>query len=219
MGTRREPRVLVRLPVRIFGTDANGRRFSEDVHTADISRYGTRLNGVLAQLRVGEVVGVTHGESKGRFVVQWTGEPGTERAGQVGLFNNAPEKWTWETPLPPAYIDNYSGPARGNQERRKYPRYKSVNSVQIQGQGQAAPIWGKTVDLSEGGCFIDMQIPLDVGGRVKLILWVKERKLFATGRVTSRRPGFGNGVQFTEMSALDSQKLTEFLQALAEARR
>ena len=55
-----------------------------------------------------------------------------------------------------------------------------------------------------------MQIPLDVGGRVKLILWVKERKLFATGKVTSRRPGFGNGVQFTEMSALDSQKLTEF---------
>ena len=218
MGTRREPRVPARLPVRIFGTDANGRRFSEDVHTADISRYGARLKGVLAQLRVGEIVGLTHGASKGRFVVQWAGQPGTPQAGQVGLFNNAPEKWTWETPLPPAYIDNYSGTARATQERRKYPRFKSVNSVQVQSQGQSAPIWGKTVDLSEGGCFIEMPIPLDKGSRVKLTLWVKESKLFATGNIISSRPGFGNGVQFTEMSALDSQKLTEFLHSLVQAR-
>ena len=219
MGTRREPRVPARLPVRILGSDGNGKPFSENVNTIDISRYGAKLEGMQAQVLVGEVVGVTQGASKGRFVVQWAGQPGTPQAGQLGLLNHAPDKWTWETPLPPAYIDNFLAEARAGGERRRHPRAKSTNSVQIQGQGQSAPIWGKTVDLSEGGCFIELPIPLDQGTRAKLILWVKQSKLFATGKVISSRPGFGNGVQFTEMSALDTQKLGEFLQSLVPTRK
>jgi hypothetical protein len=36
MGQRREARKEVRLPVRIFGTDAAGRTFSENVFTVDV---------------------------------------------------------------------------------------------------------------------------------------------------------------------------------------
>lgn len=218
MGTRREPRVPAKLAVRIFGTDANGRPFSENVFTADISRYGARLEGVQARVLAGEVVGMSHGASKGRFVVQWAGEPDSPRAAQLGLLNQAPEKWKWEASLPPAYIDNYVAAARPGGERRQYPRIKSSNSVQVHSDGETAPIWGKTVDISEGGCFIDMPIPLDEGSRVKVTIWIRDKKLWAKGRVVSSRPGFGIGVQFTEMSAHDSERLTEFLKGQIQVR-
>lgn len=219
MGTRREPRVPARLPVRIVGTDADGRPFSENVFTVDISRYGAKLEGIKAHVLAGEVVGMTQGDSKGRFVVQWAGPPETPQAGQLGLLNNTPDKWKWDAPLPPAYMDNYAGEARAGGERRRYPRLKSMNSVQVQASDQSAPIWGKTVDLSEGGCFVDMPIPLDQGSRVKISLWVKDSKLWAKGNVVSSRPGFGIGIQFTEMSARDSQRLTEFLKGLGQLRQ
>jgi hypothetical protein len=219
MGTRREPRVPASLPVRIFGSDATGRPFSENVNTVDISRYGAKLEGMKAQVLPGEVVGMSHGTSKGRFVVQWAGQPETLQAGQIGLLNNAPDKWTWETKLPPAYIDNYAGQARAGGERRKHSRLKTVNSVQVQPEGNAAPIWGKTLDISEGGCFVEMPIPLETGTRIKITLWIKDRKLWSKAKIISSRPGFGNGVQFTDMSVADTQVLTEFLETLRQPRQ
>lgn len=219
MGTRREPRVAASLPVRVFGTDANGRPFSENVATVDISRYGAKLEGVQARVLEGEVVGMSHGSSKARFVVQWVGQPNTPQAGQLGLLNQTPEKWKWDTPLPPAYMDNYAAGARAGGERRQHPRIKSSNSAQVQQEGEAAPIWGKTVDLSEGGCFVEMPIPLDQGSRVKITLWIKDRKLWAKAKVVSSRPGFGIGIQFTEIAAADAERLTEFLRELTQVRQ
>ena len=46
MGTRRELRKKVVLSVRIFGTDATGRIFSESVSTVNVSYEGAMLNGV-----------------------------------------------------------------------------------------------------------------------------------------------------------------------------
>jgi hypothetical protein len=214
MGTRREPRIPAQLDVRIFGTDANGRPFSENVQTVDISRYGAKLQGLKASILVGEIVGMSHGPSKGRFVVQWAGQPQTRQAGQLGLLNNAPDKWKWEMALPPAYIDNYAGEARAAGDRRRHVRMKSVNSAQVQPEGDAAPIWGKTVDISEGGCFVDMPIPLDKGTRIKVTLWIKDRKLWTKGKVISSRPGFGNGIEFTDMSAADTLVLNGYLDDL-----
>jgi hypothetical protein len=38
MGKRVEPRMPIELPVRIFGTDADGKIFSENVTTIDVSQ-------------------------------------------------------------------------------------------------------------------------------------------------------------------------------------
>lgn len=48
MGQRREPRKAVEVSVRIFGTDAGGKIFSQSVTTVDVSRNGLRLCGVQA---------------------------------------------------------------------------------------------------------------------------------------------------------------------------
>jgi len=220
MGKRREPRQQVRLPVRIFGTDANGRAFSENVFTADVSRQGARLVGVRSQVKMGEVIGMSHGANKGRFAVRWVGAAGTERAGEMGLLNATPDKSLWSLLLEPPRADTFAGPritrpATGA-ERRQSARLKCVNSVQLQPEGESAPIWGKAIDLSVGGCFIEMPIPLRQGTRLKIGIWIKEVKLWASGKVVSSRPGFGIGVQFTSMSAQDTELLLQYLKSITQ---
>ena len=60
MGKRREPRVDKAVPVRIFGTDTNGQIFSEKLNTLNVSRHGAELGGVQAQLKMGEIIGLTY---------------------------------------------------------------------------------------------------------------------------------------------------------------
>jgi len=222
MGKRREPRQIVRLPVRIFGTDANGRAFSENVFTADVSREGARLTGVRSQIKVGEIIGLSSGSNKGRFAVRWVGQAGSNRAGEIGLLNTTSDKTMWNILLPQQRPDTFVGasarvtmPSSGS-ERRQHPRLKCVNSVQLQPEGEPAPIWGKAVDLSIGGCFVDMPIPLKQGTRLKIGIWINQTKLWASGKVVSSRPGFGIGVQFTSMSPHDTEQLRQFLKSITQ---
>lgn len=219
MGKRREPRQQVRLPVRIFGTDANGRAFSENVFTEDVSRDGARLSGIRAQIKVGEIIGMSCGPNKGRFAVRWIGQGGSDRAGEIGLLNTTQDKTIWSILLPQQRPDTYVARAAKQapgSERREHPRLKCVNSVQLQPEGEPAPIWVKAVDLSVGGCFIDMPIPLRQGTRLKIGIWIKETKLWASGKVVSSRPGFGIGVQFTSMSQQDTEQLRQYLKSITQ---
>jgi PilZ domain len=219
MGQRREPRKEVRLPVRIFGTDAAGTLFSENVFTVDVSRSGVRLSGVQAQIKVGEIIGLSYKQNKGRFRVQWAGQPGTPRASQLGLANTAMEKNIWDFPLPVVTVDPHKpqGIASGA-DRRQHPRLKCTNSVQLQAEGQPSSIWVKALDLSSGGCFIEMSMPLPRGTKLKIGLWINESKLWLGGKVVNSRPGFGIGVQFTEVTEQDGERLQQFLKSITGLR-
>jgi hypothetical protein len=227
MGNRREPRHPVRIPVRIFGTDAEGQMFSESVYSFDISNNGARLDGVKARLKPGEVIGVSQGQKKSRFCIQWVGQLGTPTANQVGLVNVTKDKSIWDAPLAPKGPDSYAEPEpvgdrrkapdrRQVSDRRDNARLKCEISVQLQPSGQSAPIWGKAVDISNGGCFIEMPIPLQKGTKLSIGIWIKENKLQANGRVVNSRPGFGIGVQFTEMSDTDTAQLKSFLKSITQ---
>lgn len=211
MGKRREPRKEFKAPVRIFGTDRSGQIFSEKVFTVNISRSGAELSGVQAQLNNEEVVGLTYGPNKGHFRVKWVGQPGTPKAGHVGLLNLAPEKSVWDVPLPTPASDESWRDAR---DRRAYPRLKSANSVEVYPNSEAAPVRARTADLSLGGCFVEMPNPLAKGTPIRIALWLKETKLWANGKVVTSTPGFGIGVQFTEMTAQDRALLQQFLQSI-----
>jgi hypothetical protein len=204
----------MRLPVRIFGTDADGRVFSESIFTVDISHTGAKLSGVQARIKPGEVIGITHGKNKSRFCVKWVGQPGTPLAGQIGVLNISPEKYIWDLTLPAAGFDPYKS-ASGS-DRRQHARLKCVNSVQLHPEGQAAPIWGKAVDLSTGGCFVEMSIPLELGTKLKIGLWLSENKLLLSGKVVNTRPGFGIGVQFVQVTPQDAEQLQLFLKSITQ---
>ncbi|HTZ96509.1 MAG TPA: PilZ domain-containing protein [Terriglobales bacterium] len=212
MGKRREPRKEITVPVRIFGTDSSGQIFSEKVNTVNVSRHGAELNGVKAQLKAEEIVGVTYGQNKGHFRVQWAGPPGTPKAGHVGLFNLSPEKPLWDFPLPLATVD---ATVRDAQDRRRHPRVKATNSVEIYPNGQATPIRARTADLSLGGCFVEMSTPLTVGTSVRLGLWVGDTKLWINGKAVSLAPGFGNGISFVDVGEMELAELRKFLGSLS----
>jgi hypothetical protein len=200
------------LAVRIFGSDADGHIFSEKVTTVNVSKHGVEVSGSKPKLKLDEIVGVTFAQNKSHFRVKWVGQAETPRGGHIGLLNLTPDKSLWNFPLPGAELDQFHG--RGV-ERRQNPRLKATISVQIYPEGGSA-IWGTSTDLGVGGCYVEMPIPLKSGTKLKVKLWVGENKLLAGGRVTNSTPGFGFGVQFTEIAENDLQLLKAFLRSITE---
>jgi hypothetical protein len=206
----REQRKQVALTVRIFGTDSTGRVFSDSVSTVNVSFEGAMLSGVNRSIQAGEIIGLTYGKNKARFRVQWAGQPGTPNQGRLGIQNVMPTSCIWDLPLQPRNAQE----AKSNYAvARRHTRMKCSSSVQLNPNGEP-PVWSKAADLSEGGCFVEMMIPVKMGTRLKIALWLKDDKVVAEGVVVHSRPAYGVGIQFTEMSQRDAERLREFLKSL-----
>lgn len=208
MGKRLQPRQDLVVPVRIFGTDASGKIFSETAATVDVSQGGAQLSGVSAELKLDEIIGLTYEQKKIHFRVKWVGQPGTPKAGHVGLLNLSPEKPLWGISFPETIPDNYVWKAG---DRRKHPRIRCTLSVELQPVG-GSPVWANAADLSIGGCFVEMAIPLKQGEKLKIGLWMEAGKLWVQGEVASSTPGFGVGVKFDSLSEQESAAIKKFLQ-------
>ena len=95
----REQRIAMKLAVRIWGMDAAGRLFGVDAHTIDITPVGARIEGPVASLQRGAVIGIRCGRSHARFRVVWIGQPGTRRQGQIGVRCVDLGKYIWGVAL------------------------------------------------------------------------------------------------------------------------
>lgn len=210
MGSRKEPRQNIQLPVRIFGTDHNGSVFSDKVVTVNISRCGVELASVQPKLAVDEIIGLTYGTNRVHFRVKWVGEPGTAKAGHIGLLNISPEKPLWGIPLPAPSPDSYQP---GAAERRRHPRYRCHNRVEIHVHNGAS-LWGTVADLSFGGCYVEMPLPLQPGTKLKIGIWIEQKKIWAEGEVAHRTPGLGIGIKFNQIAEQDLDEIRVFLNNL-----
>ncbi len=210
MPARRENRKQVVLSVRIFGTDSNGKIFSETVSTVNVSLEGAMLKGLNRPIKPGEVIGLTYGTKKARFRVQWVGQAGSAQQGCLGIHNLLPAICLWDIPLPESAVPAQQ-PVYPVQRRHK--RWKCSNSVELRPFGQP-PVWTKVAEIGEGGCFVEMMIPLQPGTRMKISLWLKDNKVTAEGTVVYSRPAYGVGVRFTDMTYADSEQLREFLKSM-----
>jgi PilZ domain len=211
MGRRSQPRKELEVPVRIFGTDSDGKIFSEKVSTVNISRNGVELAGVSRKLNLDEIVGITCGSNRVHFRVKWVGEPGTPKAGHVGLLNVAPEKPLWSFPLPSNAPDDYQP---GSIEFRKHARFRCQNSVEVHLK-EGASFWGTVTDLSLGGCYVEIPIPLEPGTPLKVGIWLGETKAWAEAQVAHKTPGMGIGLRFIEISDQDLDQIRRYLGGLA----
>ena len=211
MGRRSQPRKQVAVPVRIFGTDRHGQVFSEKVLTVNVSRNGAEVAGVRPELGLDEIVGLTHGANRVHFRVKWIGEPGTPKAGHIGLLDISPEKPLWDFPLPLDARDDFQPTIVDN---RKQPRYRCPNPIEIHVQ-DGPSFWGTVSDLSLGGCYVEIPIPLEVGKRLKIGIWFGQTKAWAEARVAHRTPGMGVGLMFTAISEQDLDQIRRFLDNLA----
>lgn len=81
MDRRKERRLKLELPVRIWGVDRMARPFAELARVRDVSNHGAVLVGVRAKIKTGEVLDVQHGASRGQFRIVWmslSGEAGIQ---------------------------------------------------------------------------------------------------------------------------------------------
>ena len=78
MDRRKEPRLRVEFPVRIWGVDRMARPFAEVVRVKNVSLSGAVLLGVRAKIRAGELLDVQHGSQRAQFLIAWaeSGEAG-----------------------------------------------------------------------------------------------------------------------------------------------
>ena len=95
MDRRRQQRVVVDLPVRIWGLDAYFRPFAQPASLRNISGRGATLQGVDAQLKCGDLVDVQYEGSQAQFRVVWLGRRGTEMQGEVGIENLSGDSQLW----------------------------------------------------------------------------------------------------------------------------
>ena len=123
------------------------------------------------------------------------------------MLNIAPEKSLWDFSFPPVASDSYEA---GAEERRKHPRFRCQNSVEIHVEGGPS-YWGNVADLSVGGCYIETPIPLDPGTKLSVAIWIEQSKVIAQGTVVHRTPGLGIGVRFQQLSNADQGVIGMFL--------
>jgi len=108
-------------------------------------------------------------------------------------------------------------PTRGLTEpdRRRYPRYTVQVQIEIHQETNNVPMRLETTDLSRGGCYVQMMLPLEVGAAVRMTLWLDHDPIVVRGRVVTRHPQFGNGIMFTDFEDQAKQFLNRYLDAIA----
>ncbi len=80
MDRRKERRLKLELPVRIWGVDKMAQPFAEIVRVRNVSNGGAVLTGVRAKVRTGEVLDVQLGASRAQFRIAWMSP-----AGEAGI--------------------------------------------------------------------------------------------------------------------------------------
>ena len=101
------------------------------------------------------------------------------------------------------------------EERRQNSRTKVAVAVELQSDKPSTPLRVKTADLSIGGLYVEMMFTLEVGTKLKVVLWINDVKLSIGGLVVTRDLQVGNGIDFADMAPEDRVRLEQFL-AVAE---
>ena len=100
-------------------------------------------------------------------------------------------------------------------DRRHYPRHTVNVQIEIHLDDSDVPMRLETSDLSRGGCYVQLMMPLPVGIRLWATLWLNDSPLVARGLVVTRHPQFGNGIMFTDFKADGDKLLRQYLEGIA----
>jgi hypothetical protein len=76
MDRRKERRLNLELPVRIWGVDKMAQPFAEIVRVRNVSNRGAVLTGMRSKVQAGELLDVQLGASRAQFRIAWMGVSG-----------------------------------------------------------------------------------------------------------------------------------------------
>ena len=99
-------------------------------------------------------------------------------------------------------------------DRRFHRRYTVQVQIEIRPESSDVPIRLATTDLSRGGCYIELIMPLAVGVRVQATLWLDAHPIVIQGRVVTCHPQYGNGMMFEKFEGQAEQLLHQYLDSI-----
>jgi c-di-GMP-binding flagellar brake protein YcgR len=99
-------------------------------------------------------------------------------------------------------------------DRRRDPRHAIQVQIELREDGTDVPIRMNTSDLSRGGCYVELMTTLPVGTCVTATFLLNNQCVRAKGRVVTRHPQFGNGIQFLEFEGNGQNALAQYLDAI-----
>jgi diguanylate cyclase (GGDEF)-like protein/putative nucleotidyltransferase with HDIG domain len=108
------------------------------------------------------------------------------------------------------YLEKQQQPSRKN--RRLYPRSKCRVTIELQPEGESAPLLGNLIDMSLGGCYIETSAIVPTTTKLKLTFSIDDGKLHTDGVVVRIDPGSGIAVQFDEMNREEREQMHRILE-------
>ena len=102
-------------------------------------------------------------------------------------------------------------PESKRKERRQHPRTKVAVEVDLQSERTATPLRVKSADLSLGGLYVEMMFTLEVGTKLKIVLWLNDVQVSTGGMVVTRDLQVGNGIKFIDLATEERLRLKRFL--------
>jgi hypothetical protein len=222
MARRREDRVQIALPIRVWGMTIDGKPFNEQLKTCDVSRFGARIAFPNCSLKLGDIVGVQYKTEKARFRVVWIApskmefgisgaEPGRSIWGPLPAAGAHPLRSDAAAPAPPVAPP---APAAAAKERRRHKRFPCKGGAQIR-RGDNPPIWATLADVSAGGCYVETASPLIMGTEYEVTLKVAESEIRCRCQARTCHPGIGAGLQFTFVTPDARKQINQLLDVLA----
>lgn len=113
--------------------------------------------------------------------------------------------------------DKGDSAAAHGEDRRAAPRYRCAGSAEFRSEGVEYRTWATVTDISQSGCYVEIQATSPPATAVDMILDVIGVRLHVKGVVRVTYPFLGMGIAFTEISHEDRAKLNELLLRLSSS--
>ena len=218
MSDKPEPRLDVKLPVRVFGMGANGRPFLQSVQARNISHHGAKLFGLETPLKPGDIIGVQVGEKKARCKVIWVVDPGQAQKISVGvnLIEGQPCPWEKEMEQTEQEAQSAVRIAPSDEDKRKFPRHRVPFPIEIRDEdGVGSHMNTKSADISARGCYVETMLPLPVGKVLCITFWLDSERVRTAAVVRSCDGGVGMGIEFTGLDDKTRERLQQQIETMA----
>jgi Tfp pilus assembly protein PilZ len=127
----------------------------------------------------------------------------------------------WSSPMETKTEERVAPPSSAPtaNERRGHQRVRCQGDVELRRIPPAPPqsISGKIKNLSEGGCFVETERPLDIGERLVMEIRLDglELRMIAEVRSVKIDPSCSAGLEFVGISAQGLQKLKALIEVIA----
>jgi PilZ domain len=225
-----EKLIHLALPVRLIHMQNGGRGGLELACTYDIHPRGARLRSS-RDLKVGDLVTVERGRHKSVCRVVWTADPGSALRGQFTVECVESSRTPWEEELrqmqeqylpviPPGPNARTAMNAfhRGQQNRRRRPRFQVEGGADLTEIGGRSRMEGRLEQISECGCLISASDLLTPGTALRLVLNMCDVSVALRGHVRYTAENRAMGVEFQEIRQGDRPLLDYVLNQLRKPR-